>query len=411
MRAPGDGVTALTELAGAELIPGDPAAVAELATHLEQWSGLFADGARDLTRIDLVWTGAAADAFRAVYPRHVDAWKGASQAFGRAASAMDGYAKELAAAQERAARAAASARAGIAQTRERLAANPLTAVAQPDAVVESLSDPLCLAASADVAQARQAVEQAGDVAADTLDQAVQAAPDAPSWWDTATAVAEANAAVGRGLAAGMLDQVHDDVIVPLVNGVADVGQAVKGNPVADGQIIGGLLLGSVGSGLMGGGTALDVTGIGAFLGVPAQVAGVAVVRAGAGISAAGAGTIAKDALDGNANILQTKANTKREGHWAGYKITGSDGQFRAGGGLGRRPMLLEEKALPFPDGMYAAHTEARILRWNELRRGDTVEIGGTEPPCRECRETMQEAADKLDIKIIYRWDDQVKTFG
>ncbi|MEP6797209.1 MAG: putative T7SS-secreted protein, partial [Lapillicoccus sp.] len=73
------------------LVPGEPARIDQLAQTLLRWSDLFADAARALRRIDVVWTGQAADAFAEEFQLQPAAFTTAAVAMHDAGYAMGSY--------------------------------------------------------------------------------------------------------------------------------------------------------------------------------------------------------------------------------------------------------------------------------------------------------------------------------
>lgn len=74
-----------------------------------------------------------------------------------------------------------------------------------------------------------------------------------------------------------------DVVEAGVNGIASIGNAVLNNPEAVLELAGGAALAVFGAGVATGGVALDLTGAGAVVGVPANAAGAGMMVAGGGL--------------------------------------------------------------------------------------------------------------------------------
>lgn len=90
----------------AELVPGDPEAVAELAARLSRFAHSAGEAGQRLAALDSGhWSGSAAEAFRDAVGEVPAAFRGAAQAFGAAATALAGYARQLHQARGRAAEA------------------------------------------------------------------------------------------------------------------------------------------------------------------------------------------------------------------------------------------------------------------------------------------------------------------
>jgi Pput_2613-like deaminase len=66
-------------------------------------------------------------------------------------------------------------------------------------------------------------------------------------------------------------------------------------------------------------------------------------------------------------------------------------------------MTDAEKAMPFPHGMNASHTEVRLVLAGELPRGGTFRITGQYDPCTSCQTAMQAAANRSGCTIEYWW--------
>ncbi|MDQ0472736.1 hypothetical protein [Labrys wisconsinensis] len=72
-------------------------------------------------------------------------------------------------------------------------------------------------------------------------------------------------------------------------------------------------------------------------------------------------------------------------------------------------MTPQEKALGYPNGSYASHTEARATREIELQPGETMTIVGQNPPCSRCKGAMNTAVTRTGATIIYQWRQDGKT--
>ncbi|MYS23631.1 hypothetical protein GA0115240_154723 [Streptomyces sp. DvalAA-14] len=77
--------------------------------------------------------------------------------------------------------------------------------------------------------------------------------------------------------------------------LASLGKAMAHDAGAVGEVLAGVGLATLGAGGEIGGAALDVTGVGALLGVPAGVVSAAAIAGGVGLIAAGGGKLAMDA--------------------------------------------------------------------------------------------------------------------
>lgn len=66
-------------------------------------------------------------------------------------------------------------------------------------------------------------------------------------------------------------------------------------------------------------------------------------------------------------------------------------------------MTDAERAMPFPQGMNASHTEVRLVNAGELPRGGTFRITGQYDPCVSCQNAMRAAAESSGCTIEYWW--------
>jgi hypothetical protein len=113
-----------------------------------------------------------------------------------------------------------------------------------------------------------------------------------SWWESAL-----DTAGDVGAAA------YNHTVVPLVNGAADLGQAMVEHPAdVAGLLLGGGMIVLGGSGEVGG-VALDATGVGAVVGVPINIAAAGLIAAGAGIVAMSAGDLGSNAAKNDNHVL------------------------------------------------------------------------------------------------------------
>ncbi|MEX0428565.1 hypothetical protein AB3X52_13115 [Nocardioides sp. DS6] len=105
---------------------------------------------------------------------------------------------------------------------------------------------------------------------------------------------------------------YNHTVVPGVNGLADVGQAVVEHPGDLLSMLAGAGLMVVGSGGEAGGGLLDATGVGAVAGVPINVAAAAVIASGGTLAAAGGADLAHNAAQNHNTVLN-------EAHGAGRR--------------------------------------------------------------------------------------------
>lgn len=112
------------------------------------------------------------------------------------------------------------------------------------------------------------------------------------WWDS--------------VADGFVDAgswAYNHTIVPGVNGLADVGQAIIEHPEDLLSMLAGAGLMVLGGGGEAGGGLLDVTGVGAIVGVPINIASAAVIASGAALTGAGGADLANNALQNHNTVL------------------------------------------------------------------------------------------------------------
>lgn len=243
-----------------ELVPGDIASIYQTEAEMRSYGDLMHNAGEGLTRIDTSdgWGGAAADAFRDVYHGQPGKWVTAGDAFHAAAGALNDYAGVLKWAQGQAADAISQWNAGDKQ-----------------------------GATATLNSARGRVSSEGDIAAATIARARDLAPPKPGFWSQ----------LGSGTLSVLSDAGHvletagDDA----AGALASVGNAMIHDPGATLQVLGGLGLATLSAGGEIGGFALDITGIGAALGVPVNVVSAAGISAGLGLAGVGMSAIAKDA--------------------------------------------------------------------------------------------------------------------
>lgn len=102
------------------LIPGDPAAVQGVATHMQQHGTLLQEAGQGLGRIDTTngWRGPGGDQFRDQFRRQPVQWNDGAQAFHAAVGALVNYGPTLTWAQGQAAEAIAMWKQGQAATEQ-----------------------------------------------------------------------------------------------------------------------------------------------------------------------------------------------------------------------------------------------------------------------------------------------------
>jgi hypothetical protein len=277
----------------AALIPGDPASVYQTETELRSYGDLMYTAGEGLQRIDTTegWSGAAADAFRKVYHGQPRKWVVAGDAFHAAAGALNDYAGVLSWAQGQASVAISQWNAGSRQ-----------------------------AAAATLANAQRQLNTAGNTAAAKVGQARDLAPPAPGFWSQIGS----DALSFLSHAGHALETVGEDT----VGALASVGNAVLHDPGAFTQVLGGFGLAALGAGGEIGGAALDLTGVGAVLGVPVGMLSAA-AGVGGGLALAGVGlhTIMSDAA-GPDRVTMMSSRGSGSGGGAGDPVDGTSNRVR-----------------------------------------------------------------------------------
>jgi hypothetical protein len=122
-------------------------------------------------------------------------------------------------------------------------------------------------------------------------------------------------AMGRW-AAMELQQFGDaayNALAEVVNAAATVGNAALHNPLDVAAIAGGTLLMDAGAGMFGGGVIADATGVGAIVGVPANVAGALTFAGGAVLAGGGAIDLGKEAAQNGVVVMHARTGYPGEG--------------------------------------------------------------------------------------------------
>ncbi|MEU4239331.1 putative T7SS-secreted protein [Actinoplanes sp. NPDC026619] len=265
-----------------ELIPGDAASVAGTATALRARGDALHEAGAGLKRIDTAdgWSGEAAEAFRARFDGEPSRWLEAGDCFHSAADALTDYSKMLIWAQQQAATAISQWNAAQNTTQQATAQHQQAE--QQAGTALPFDDPGEAGRSTardTLDSARQQLDGAGDTAAGTVGAVRDKAPKKPGFWSK---VGDFFEDVGAGLA---------NVGGHVANGLASFGNAMIHHPgdVAAAAAGAGLMIAGA-TGDVGGGL-LDLTGVGAVIGVPINIASTAAVVAGGGIVVAGAGDL------------------------------------------------------------------------------------------------------------------------
>ncbi|MEV7470599.1 putative T7SS-secreted protein [Streptomyces kronopolitis] len=256
-------MTGLGQGGGAKaLIPGNVASLRHTQAALQAYGDLLHRAGEGLKRIDTSdgWSGDAAEAFRKVFHGQPSKWLRAGDAFHHAAKALDSYIETLSWAQREADSALKLWESGE---------------SHHDAAKDKLDN------------AYSQWDTAGQTAANIVGKARDLAPPEPGFWS------ELGDDIGSFLsgAGHVAEQVGETVLTDL----AAVGSAMLQDPGSVGSVLGGLALATVGAGGEVAGVALDATGVGAALGVPAAAVSATAITGGLGMAGAGMSNIMKDA--------------------------------------------------------------------------------------------------------------------
>lgn len=275
------------------LIPGDSASIYQTETELRAYGDLLTEAGQGLQRIDTTggWSGPAADAFRSVYRGQPQKWLTAGSAFHAAADALNGYAQTLTWAQGQAA----------------------TAIDQWNSNDKN-------AANATLAEAENQLTSAGEAATTAVGHARDLAPPKPGFWSQ----------LGSDITGGLSDAGHflENVGETTLSAVASVGNAMLHDPGSVAQMIGGAGLMTLSAGGEIGGFALDATGVGAVLGVPANVVSAAGIAAGAGLAAHGMSTVLGEAAGPDRVYMSSSSDSGGGGGGATNPADGMSNRVR-----------------------------------------------------------------------------------
>jgi hypothetical protein len=291
----------LTELApgvGAlELIPGNPDELGRLAARLSVFGEGMSEAATTLADVEAVgWTGPAADAFQGLVGDQPAKYRAAGSSFEQAVSAIRSYAAVLRHAQADAGRAVAMFEAATRESeqwqRERTAhdADVRSARAAGDPPPSGPAPPATNPAAAGLAashtllaDARASVRAQGQIAATALAAAAEAAPSEPGLLDrTIGGIGDFVGGIGEELSAAWsaTGAALSDAAGFIVDGFERYGASVL-KIVAGALVVAvGVQVVIVGVGMAGAGVVLDATGVGAVVGVPLNLGGVAVAGGG-----------------------------------------------------------------------------------------------------------------------------------
>jgi hypothetical protein len=318
---------------------GDPAEIRAASARFrrvaERGLATTAVTGRTAGELRAAWSGAAADLAAAELATLAGRAHSVLPQLGEAATALSGYADVLeeAAARIRSLRARASEardqHARLVASAQHSGADPLTVAAATARADELLSQDLLRihrahdragdelhAAATRCARTLSGLASTGPVGTGgagavheallglpltraEIERASQAAagtwtpPEPRTWWESAIEAA------GDGAA-----WAYNHAAVPLVNGAANVVEAVVEHPedLLEMALGAGMII--VGTGGEFAGVALDVTGVGAVAGVPLNVAAAAAIAAGAGAVTHGASRLANHAAQNENHLLK-----------------------------------------------------------------------------------------------------------
>jgi len=312
-----------------ELVPGDPEELGRLAARLAVFGGGMSEAGGKLANVHAAgWTGPASDAFAGLVGEQPAKYRTAGSSFEHAVSAIRAYAAVLRHAQSDAGRAVAmfeqasreSERWQHARTTHERAVRSAQATGDrpPDGPAPPASDPAGsdLAASHRLlSDARSAVRAQGQIAAAALSSAAEAAPHEPGLLDSMIGgIGDVFDDVGDGLSAawtattGFLDDAAGWVKDGLERYGTDVLQIAAGGLL----VVAGVELLVLAAGMEVVGVTADATGVGAIVGVPLNLGGIAVagggillITGGGALLMAGASNLADDANESGSDSGST----------------------------------------------------------------------------------------------------------
>jgi hypothetical protein len=267
----------------ADLVPGDPGAIADAVTQLYDYGVLLTEAGDGLSGIDTSagWTGTAADAFRKRFDGLPQQWQEAGSCFMTAAKALDAYIPVLVWAQNT---------AGVA----------IQMWAQGDKK----------GAQGTLSSAQSQLEAAANTANAAVAAAADKAPPEPGFWSD---VGHFFSGIGHDIKTGAEDA---------VDALASLGNAVIQNPGADLGLVGGTLLAGISASGEVLGVGLDLTGVGALVGVPVNVVSAAGMALGGTTALASAADLGSNAAgEDRVDPLNTSGGSGEPGSNTDPKLT------------------------------------------------------------------------------------------
>ncbi|WP_136628988.1 hypothetical protein [Mycobacteroides salmoniphilum] len=171
------------------------------------------------------------------------------------------------------------------------------------------------------------------------------------------AAVEAFGKVMADWAGAELQDIGDDLCnvgADVVNAVASYGNAMVHHPGDTAALIGGAALMALGSGVEVGGVALDLTGVGAIVGVPANVAGVAIIGTGAVMSTAASLDLSQAALGADGVTIMHQQVRDSRGRYQGHDAPSADKEAAGIRSYGKtnpdRTVVPNQSQAKFPEG-------------------------------------------------------------
>jgi hypothetical protein len=300
------------------LIRGSVDAIRAAAAEWRRKAGQLESVAFELstTSVDNGWEGKAAEAAAEVIAALAQQWGEASLRFDAGATAIDTYANALALAQGQAAAAieqyargeAATSADKVRRDQEAKASKGKTITIQPRSSPIDPGQSMRYEAAASLTDARDALELAGNYAAQHLDALAGEV-------DYIKLLGAAHAETME-----IMQDVGIETMRQIVNGSLSVGNAIIDHPEALGAMFLGVWAASAASAGVGVGGLLSFSGVGAGVGVPTALGSGAIVAGGLAVAGAGATVLAGSAMGQN-RVEPWKAADRGdgrdiEGKWA-----------------------------------------------------------------------------------------------
>ncbi|MEV6448448.1 putative T7SS-secreted protein [Amycolatopsis sp. NPDC051716] len=278
------------------LVPGNPEAIEENIRVLQARGDEAEQAAEGLRAIDTgSWDGPAAREFHDKFSYEPNKWYDASDAMHRGASLLEDYATTLRWAQSQAGEAVALWDKGQAATQQakagyEKAAADAAAHGQPPPPFTDTGEPSRQAARDTLNRARTQLNEAGDSISGMLNAEAGDAPQQSSWLDDVGDFAQSFGAHA-------------------LNGLASFGNAMLQHPIDTAAMVGGVALTQISAAGEAGGLMLDATGVGAIIGVPANVVSAAGIAVGGAMIVTSGGDLARHAAtDDHVEVVKPRSN-------------------------------------------------------------------------------------------------------